>query len=307
MKRRRRKVDPGSMASGIERIEPFIQPYRIAENDTTRLADYDPADTGTLRKREARAELKTRTAWMAIAQRALARQEYWSVLLILQGRDAAGKDSTIRHVLTRMNPQGLTVSSFGPPNAEELRHDFLWRHNRRLPARGEIGVFNRSYYEEVLVVRVHPEILDSQRLHSSLVSEAIWEQRLRDIRQYEDYLARNGTRIVKLFLHVSREEQKQRFLKRLDEPQKHWKFSASDIRDRQYWDAYTRAYEDVLCSTSRVSAPWYVVPADHKWFARLLTASIIVKELSQLDLEHPDPTEASRDELAAARRALQSE
>ena len=291
----------------MDRIEQLIGPYRVPEGTAVRLGDYDPADTATLAKREARAELRARTAWMAMAQRALARQQHWSLLLILQGRDAAGKDSTIRHVLTRMNPQGLTVSSFGEPNAEELRHDFLWRHSRRLPARGKIGVFNRSYYEEVLVVRVHPEILDSQQLHPTLVSERIWDERLRDIRQFEDYLARNGTRIVKLFLHLSKEEQKRRFLRRLDEPRKHWKFSTSDIRDRRYWDAYTRAYEAVLRSTSRDAAPWYVVPADRRWFARLLTASIIVNELSRLDLQHPDPSEADREQRAAARRALQGE
>ena len=243
----------------------------------------------------------------ALAGRWPAAQGRWAVLVVLQGRDAAGKDSLIRHVIAGLNPQGCDVTSFGVPSAEELRHDFLWRYHRHLPPRGSVAVFNRSHYEEVLVVRVDPRHLPSQHLPASLVGPDVWDRRLHDIATFEDYLARNGTAIIKIFLHVSREEQRQRFLKRLREPAKHFKFSPADIRDRARWDAYTEAYEAALGTTSRPFAPWYVVPADHKWYARLAVAAILVHEIAKLDLSHPAPLLAEPETLAAARHALENE
>ena len=283
--------------------------YRI-HHGPVRLTDHDPADTGPLTgddRELSRALLRAHTAWLTGRQRSLAAQGRWAVLLVLQGRDAAGKDSLIRHVMSGLNPQGCDVTAFDVPNAEELRHDFLWRYHRHLPARGKVGVFNRSHYEEVLVVRVDPKHLESQHLHPSLIGPDVWDERLRDIATFEDYLARNGTAIIKIFLNVSKEEQRQRFLKRLREPAKHFKFSPSDIRDRRHWDAYTEAYEAALGTTSTPLAPWYVVPADHKWYARLAVAAILVHEIAKLDLTHPAPPLAEPETLVAARRALENE
>ena len=286
-----------------------VRRYRVDQSPVS-LAAHDPADTGpfTAHDRQlAGALLRAHVAWLAGRQRALAAQGQWAVLLVLQGRDAAGKDSLIRHVMSGMNPQACDVTAFDVPNAEELRHDFLWRYHRHLPGRGEMGVFNRSHYEEVLVVRVHREHLRSQRLHASLVGPNVWDDRLRDIATFEDYLTRNGTAILKIFLNVSKEEQRLRFLRRLREPAKHFKFSPSDIRDRALWDAYTEAYEAALGATSTARAPWYVVPADHKWYARLAVAAILVREVAGLDLEGPDPPLADPEALRAARAALENE
>ena len=294
----------------IDELAAFAEPYRFEGGERLRLSQRDPADTGGLSagaKRAARGWLDERAGWLGNRQRTLAAQGRWAVLIVLQGRDASGKDSTIRHVMSRMNPQGCNVTAFGPPTSEELRHDFLWRYHRHVPARGEVGVFNRSYYEEALVVRVHRRHLDSQHLPASLTGEGLWERRLEDINAFETHLVRNGVAIVKLFLHISKDEQKRRFLKRLEEPEKHWKFAAEDIRDRATWDAYTRAYETVFDATAHPEAPWHVVPADNKWFARLLTASILVSEVARLDLKYPNPFAADPNALAAARRALRGE
>jgi PPK2 family polyphosphate:nucleotide phosphotransferase len=221
--------------------------------------------------------------------------------------DAAGKDSTIEHVMSGVNPQGCQVYSFKQPSAEELDHDFLWRTNKCLPERGRIGVFNRSYYEEVLVVRVHPGILAAQKLPAATVDKSIWKQRFRDINDYERYLAQNGTAIVKFFLHVSKEEQRRRFLARLDEPQKNWKFSLADAKEREHWEEYMAAYEDMLEHTSTECAPWFVIPADHKWFMRMAVGDVIVSTLEKLKLEYPTVSEEKRRELDAARKALEQE
>ena len=299
----------GTKGGAALELTEAIRRYRVAPGAVC-LDDHDPAETGpftAIDRPLARALLRAHTAWLTGRQRALAAQGQWAVLLVLQGRDAAGKDSLIRHVMSGMNPQGCDVTSFDVPNAEELRHDFLWRYHRHLPAQGKVGVFNRSHYEEVLVVRVHQEHLRSQHLHPSLVGEDVWDHRLRDIATFEDYLTRNGTAIVKIFLNVSKEEQKTRFLRRLREPTKHFKFSPSDIRDREHWDAYTEAYEATLGATSTPRAPWYVVPADRKWFARLAVASILVHEIAKLDLKRPDPLLADPETLQAARTALENE
>jgi len=234
-------------------------------------------------------------------------QDRWAVLFIFQALDAGGKDGAIKHVMSGVNPQGCQVYSFKAPSAEELDHDYLWRCAKALPERGRIGIFNRSYYEEVLVVRVHPEVLARQHLPPRLVTERIWEERYEDIRRFERYLGRNGTVIRKFFLHLSREEQKARFLERLSEPEKHWKFSAADVRERGHWEAYQRAYEDAIRATSTPEAPWYVVPADHKWFTRLVISAAILETLESLALAYPVLSPAARAELAEAREALADE
>ena len=300
----------GADSHAMRKLAGAVLRYRIDRVGPVRLAEYDPAGTGPFEasdKRRARGLLAAHNDWLRGRQRALAAQGHWAVLVVLQGRDAAGKDSTIRHVLSGLNPQACEVTPFDVPNAEELRHDFLWRYHRHLPQQGKVGVFNRSHYEEVLVVRVHAEHLHSQHLHPTLIGDDIWDRRLHDIASFEDYLTRNGTAIVKIFLNISKEEQKRRFLKRLDEPAKHFKFSPSDIRDRKDWDAYTHVYEAALGATAAPLAPWYVVPADNKWFARLAVASILVQEVARLDLARPDPFLADPAALQAARRALANE
>lgn len=294
----------------IERVAEFAVPYRVDGGQPIRLADHDPAHLGTLRRGDRRAAqrwLDELSRWLANRQRILAADGRWAVLVVLQGRDAAGKDSAIRRVLAAMNPQGCRVTSFGVPTSEELKHDFLWRYHRHLPARGEVGVFNRSYYEEALVVRVHRAHLDSQRLPETATGDGLWERRLADIRAFEEYLGRNGVLVVKLFLNLSKDEQRRRFLKRLEAPEKHWKFAPEDIRDRARWDAYTHAYEAAINATASPDAPWHIVPADNKWFARLVTASILVHQIGRLNLAYPNPFAADPDALAAARRQLASE
>jgi len=279
--------------------------YRVDSGGKFRLRDCDPDDTGRIEsKTDAARLLAAGVERLAELQEMLYAQDRWSLLLVFQAMDAAGKDGTIKHVMSGINPQGCQVYSFKAPSAEELDHDFLWRCSRNLPERGRIGIFNRSYYEEVLVVRVHPEILARQRLAPRLVSKNIWRERYEDINAYEKYLARNGTLIRKFFLNVSKSEQRQRFLDRLDEPEKHWKFSAADIEERQHWNDYMRAYEDMIRATSTDHAPWYVVPADHKWYTRLVVAAAIVQALEELDLHFPRTSVAKRRELQAARVQL---
>jgi PPK2 family polyphosphate:nucleotide phosphotransferase len=246
-------------------------------------------------------------AALAQLQDMLYAQDRWSVLLIFQAMDAAGKDGAVKHVMSGVNPQGCQVYSFKAPSAEELDHDFLWRCLKRLPERGRIGIFNRSYYEDVLVVRVHEALLAGQRLPPKLVTKRLWRERFQDIRAVERYLARQGVVILKFFLHVSRQEQKQRFLERLDDPAKHWKFSAADLRERGHWGAYMEAYEDAIRHTAAPHAPWYVVPADNKWFTRCVVAAAVIERLAALDLHYPKVGGAQRRELAAARAALLAE
>jgi len=279
--------------------------FRVDGGKHFRLKDFDPADTGHWRSKEHAAEaLQKGIARTAELQDKLYAQNNWALLLIFQAMDAAGKDGAIKHVMSGVNPQGCQVYSFKAPSELELQHDFLWRTTRCLPERGHIGIFNRSYYEEVLVVRVHPQILKSQRTPSSLVGKEIWDERFEDIRCFEHHMARSGTVIRKFFLHVSRKEQKRRFLERLEEPEKNWKFSASDIRERACWDDYQDAYEDMIRHTATEHAPWYVVPADNKWFTRLVISTVVVEALESLKLAYPKVDEPKRKELAAAKKDL---
>jgi PPK2 family polyphosphate:nucleotide phosphotransferase len=282
--------------------------YRVKPGSKVRLDDLDTGDTaGFGSKAEAEERLQQGVKRLGDLQEKLYAEDRWSLLLVFQAMDAAGKDSTIEHVMSGVNPQGCQVYSFKAPSAEELDHDFLWRTNRCLPERGRIGIFNRSYYEEVLVVRVHPAFLEGQRIPKRLVTDDIWKERFEDINAMERHLARSGTAVVKFFLHVSKEEQKERFLKRLDDPAKNWKFSAQDVKERAYWDAYMEAYEEMLSATSTDWAPWYVIPADKKWYARLAVADAIARTLEGLDNQWPKVGETQKKELDAARKALESE
>jgi PPK2 family polyphosphate:nucleotide phosphotransferase len=294
----------------LNRIERLITPYRVTKGRGFRLADIDPADThrlGAEDKADAKMWLGEGVRWLAQDQDLLYAQDRWSVLLVFQAMDAAGKDGTIKHVMSGVNPQGCQVFSFKQPSAEDLDHDFMWRYSQRLPERGRIGIFNRSYYEEVLVVRVHEAILRGQKLPAEVVTGKIWKERLHDIANFEDYLARQGTVILKFFLHVSRKEQKKRFMERLDQPDRNWKFSSSDVHERQFWDQYMEAYEDAIRATASAHAPWFVVPADNKWFTRLVVAAAIVDALERLDLAYPKVDDTKRKALAAARKALAAE
>jgi PPK2 family polyphosphate:nucleotide phosphotransferase len=289
------------------KIEKLAKKYRVDGGTHFRLKDFDPADTGRWRSKEQAAEaLQKGIECTAGLQDKLYAQDRWSLLLIFQAMDAAGKDGIIKHVMTGINPQGCQVFSFKGPSDLELQHDFLWRTTRDLPERGHIGIFNRSYYEEVLVVRVHPKILENQKLPPSLVGKNIWEERFEDIRCFEKHMARSGTVIRKFFLHVSKKEQKKRFLERLDEPEKNWKFSAADIHERKYWDDYQNAYEDMICNTATGHAPWYIVPADNKWFTRIVVSAVVVDALESLDLAYPKVDDAKRKELEAAKKVLLS-
>jgi PPK2 family polyphosphate:nucleotide phosphotransferase len=283
----------------------LVKRYRIAEQKDFRLADVKPGDTWKLKSKEHAQEwLEKGVARLSELQDKLYAQNQWSVLLIFQAMDAAGKDGTIKHVMSGVNPQGCTVASFKVPSEEELNHDFLWRTTCKLPPRGNIGIFNRSYYEEVLVLRVHPELLATEKLPTSLITKDIWRERFEDINGLERHLTRNGVIVRKFFLHISKQEQRQRFLSRLELPEKNWKFSLADVRERQKWGAYMHAYEQVIRNTATDCAPWYVVPADHKWFSRLVVAEVIVEALESLDLSYPKVSPAKRKELAAARTAL---
>jgi PPK2 family polyphosphate:nucleotide phosphotransferase len=289
--------------------EKLVNRFRIDDPDRFRLAAFDCADTCglDLDKDEAKAMLAADIARLAELQQRLYADGRWAVLIVLQGMDAAGKDGVISHVMTGLNPQGCEVHSFKAPSEEELAHDFLWRTAVRLPERGRIGIFNRSYYEEVLVVRVHPNLLERQKLPAKLDAKEIWDGRFKSIRTFERHLARNGVAVLKLFLHVSREEQRKRLLARLDEPHKRWKFSMGDIAERELWDKYMAAYEDMIRATSRPTAPWYVVPADHKWFARFAVARAMIETLDRLDLGFPKIQGAALKELRRVRSALIAE
>jgi PPK2 family polyphosphate:nucleotide phosphotransferase len=293
----------------LDRIQKYVDPFRITKAKGFRLKDFDPGDTRGLKldKGEAAELLQRGTEWLAEEQNVLYAQDCWSLLLVFQAMDAAGKDSTIKHVMSGVNPQGCHVFSFKQPSADELDHDFLWRYIKCLPERGRIGIFNRSYYEEVLVVRVHPEILRRQRLPPRSVGKRIWDERLADIAHFEDYLMRQGTILLKFFLHVSREEQKRRFMERLDKPRKHWKFSSADIRERGFWGDYMHAFEEAIRATAAPHAPWFIVPADNKWFTRLVVAAAIVETVENLDLSYPKIDAAKKKELAKARAALARE
>ena len=294
----------------LKRVEKLIDPYRVASGKGFRLKDFDPGDTRGLKeeaKPEAREWLERGIQWLAEEQNKLYAQDRWGVLLVFQAMDAAGKDSTIKHVMSGVNPQGVQVYSFKQPSPEELDHDYLWRSMKCVPERGRIGIFNRSYYEEVLVVRVHQELLARQKLPPKLVGKGIWRDRLEDIASFERYLARNGVAVVKFFLNVSKKEQKKRFLERLDKPDKNWKFSAADVVERQYWNKYQEAYEEAIRATASKAAPWFVVPADNKWFTRLVVAAAIVSTLEKLELQYPKVSDAQKKELAAARAKLMRE
>jgi PPK2 family polyphosphate:nucleotide phosphotransferase len=286
-------------------LSHLLDPFRITNGRKFRLADVRPGDTRGLKSKEqAREQLEDGIERLADLQEKLYAQDQWGVLLIFQAMDAAGKDGAIGHVMSGVNPQGCQVFSFKAPSAEELDHDFLWRTTRCLPERGRIGIFNRSYYEETLVVRVHPEILEKQRLPKRVVTKRIWKERFDDVAAFESYLARNGYAIAKFFLHVSKKEQKARFLRRLDQPEKNWKFSVADAQERECWDDYMAAYEDMIRHTAAPHAPWYVVPADNKWFTRLVVAAAIEETLRSLKLKFPAVDAARKADLAKARKML---
>jgi PPK2 family polyphosphate:nucleotide phosphotransferase len=285
--------------------EKLVKTYRIDQGKHFKLNDYDPADTGQWRSKEhAEEAIQEGIARTTDLQDKLYAQDRWAVLLIFQAMDAAGKDGVIKHVMSGVNPQGCQVYSFKTPSEIELQHDFLWRTTRDLPERGHIGIFNRSYYEEVLVVRVHKNFLENEKMPDSLVTKNIWQERFQDIHDFERHMARNGTVIRKFFLHLSKKEQERRFLARLEEPEKNWKFSAADIREREFWDDYQHAYEDMIRNTSSKHAPWYVVPADHKWFTRLVVSAVIVHTLESLKLSYPKVDADTRKELESAKKLL---
>jgi PPK2 family polyphosphate:nucleotide phosphotransferase len=293
----------------LDHFEKYVQPFRITKGDGFQLKNYDPGDTCglKLRKEESSELLQKGIDWLAEEQDMLYAQDRWSLLLVFQAMDAAGKDSTIKHVMSGVNPQGCQVFSFKQPSQEELSHDFMWRYCKRVPERGRIGIFNRSYYEEVLVVRVHEHILKKQKMPKPLVGKSIWDERLADIAHFEGYLTRQGVIILKFFLQVSHEEQKKRFMKRLDTPEKNWKFSASDVHERKFWSDYMHAYEEAIRSTASKDAPWFVVPADNKWFIRLVVSAAIVEAVERLDLTYPKVDAEKKKELATARAELERE
>lgn len=291
-------------------IHKFIKPYLVDSGKHFRLKDHDPADTHHLKSEDkplAKKLLQEGVAMLADLQEVLYAQSEWGLLLVFQAMDAAGKDSTIKHVTSGVNPQGVDVFSFKPPSSEELAHDFLWRTNQRVPSRGKISIFNRSYYEEVLVVRVHPELLKKQGIPDALRGGHFWRGRYEDIANMERYLTRNGIAIRKFFLNVSKKEQKKRFLDRLNDEDKNWKFSADDIREREHWDEYQAAYEKMICNTAAKHAPWIIAPADNKWFTRLLVVATIVDALSSLDLKYPKLTASQLEEQKQARKQLEKE
>jgi len=289
-------------------LKKLADRFCVTKGKKFRLKNFDPADTGKFKSQDKAEKLLEQTVESVCElQEKLYAEDKWALLLIFQAMDAAGKDGTIKHVMSGVNPQGCQVTSFKAPTTTELDHDFLWRAMIALPERGRIGIFNRSYYEEVLVVRVHPEFLTAQKLPGALVDRDIWEQRFDDIRRFENYLSHNGVVIRKFFLHVSKQEQRQRFLARLDEPEKHWKFSAIDVAEREHWDNYMNAYEEMIQHTATKHAPWYVVPADNKWFMRLVVASAIIETLESLNLQFPKLTKPQLKDLAAAKQRLLGE
>jgi PPK2 family polyphosphate:nucleotide phosphotransferase len=292
----------------IKIIRQIARPFRVTKGKDFRLKDVDPDDTLDFTKEEhkpaAKEALALGVAALADLQDKLYAQDKWAVLLIFQAMDAAGKDGAIKHVMSGLNPQGCQVYSFKSPSAEDLDHDYLWRCMKCLPNRGHIGIFNRSYYEEVLVVRVHPEFLAKQKLPPQLVRKNIWDDRFEDIRNFEQYLSRNGVVVRKFFLHVSKKEQKKRFLERIDDPQKNWKFSSNDANERDFWDDYMEAYEEMIQQTATKDAPWYVVPADNKWFTRVVVAAAVIEALADLDLTYPQVGKDKLKELATAKDKL---
>lgn len=294
------------MKTLIKTARKFAKPFRVTD-DRFRLKDIDPGDTLDLTsedKPRAKGALAMGIDVLAELQDMLYAQDNWAVLLIFQAMDAAGKDGAIKHVMSGVNPQGCQVFSFKAPTSEDLDHDYLWRCMKCLPERGRIGIFNRSYYEETLVVRVHQEFLEKQKLPPDLIAKDIWKDRFQDIRSFERYLTRNGVAIRKFFLHVSNKEQKKRFLERIEEPEKNWKFSPNDCKEREYWDDYMDAYEDMIRNTATKSAPWYVVPADNKWFTRVVVAAAVIDALDSLDLKYPEVSDSKLKELAAAKKSL---
>jgi PPK2 family polyphosphate:nucleotide phosphotransferase len=291
----------------IQAAHQLSKPYRTTNGKKFRLKHVDPADTSELKsadKPRAKEALQTGVEALAELQAVLYAQDRWSLLLIFQAMDAAGKDGTIKHVMSGVNPQGCQVFSFKGPTSEDLDHDYLWRCFKQLPERGRIGIFNRSYYEETLAVRVHPEFLAGQKLPKECVTKDIWKERFQDIRAFERYLHRNGTAVVKFFLHLSKEEQQKRFLERLDDSEKNWKFSVNDARERGFWDDYMEAYEETIRETASENSPWYVVPADNKWFTRVIVAAAVIDALAAMNLQYPKVSAAKRQELAAARKEL---
>jgi PPK2 family polyphosphate:nucleotide phosphotransferase len=281
--------------------------FRIDKPGRFRLGEFDPAETAGFSKADAKKIVADHNERLTDLQERLYAEDSWAVLIILQGIDAAGKDGAIKHVMAGLNPQGCIVHPFKAPTADELDHDFLWRAVTRLPPRGDIGIFNRSYYEEVLVVRVHDDLLGKQRLPTSLVGKNIWKERFEDINAFEHHLVRSGTVVIKFHLRISQEEQKRRLIARLDEPAKRWKFSEQDLAERKLWDRYMSAYEDMIRHTSTSVAPWYVVPADNKWFARLVMSTVIVGILDSLDLEYPEFDKDALRQMKRMRRALEAE
>ncbi|HVJ05125.1 MAG TPA: polyphosphate kinase 2 family protein [Candidatus Saccharimonadales bacterium] len=291
-----------------KKLDSLATRYRVDDGRKFRLSDFDPGDTAGLSKEfkdESEELLQRSTQLLAEMQDKLYAQDRWGLLLIFQAMDAAGKDGTIKHVMSGVNPQGCEVFSFKAPSGEELNHGYLWRTSKSMPGRGRIGIFNRSYYEEVLVVRVHPEMLEAERIPEVCRSKNIWKERFEDIGAFERYATRNGTAIRKFYLNVSKQEQKSRFLSRLEEPEKNWKFSATDVRERRFWDEYQESYEDMIRHTSSKDAPWIVVPADNKWFARLVVSTVIVDALKDMKLAYPEVSPEKRKELGAARRELE--
>jgi PPK2 family polyphosphate:nucleotide phosphotransferase len=287
----------------------LLDRYRVTQGKGFKLKDHDPGDTAghILSKQQADAMLHGGVERLAALQEKLYAQDRWAMLCVFQALDAAGKDGTIKHVMSGVNPQGVQVTGFKAPGPEQLAHDFLWRAARALPERGRIGIFNRSHYEEVLVVRVHPEILEKQHLPSELIGKKIWDRRLEAIAAFEKYLAQQGTVIVKFFLHLSKQEQKRRFLARLDEPHKNWKFSSADLAERAYWDDYQAAYQQAIAATAAPHAPWFVVPADNKWFTRLVVVAAMIEALDRLDLKIPKISAEERAALDVARLKLEAE
>lgn len=296
-----------SAQPNLRQLKSYVDPFRIDGSQEFHLKSHKPDEKGGLDKEAARELVDVNRGKMRELQEKLYAQDLWSVLLIFQGMDAAGKDSAIENVMSGINPQGCQVYSFKQPSSKELDHDFMWRTSKSLPERGRIGIFNRSYYEEVLVVRVHPEILAKQRIPPELVTKNIWRERFEDIAAFEKYLARNGTLILKFFLNISKEEQRKRFLDRLDEPAKNWKFSLGDVAERKLWDKYQAAYQDLIHHTSAKHAPWIVVPADHKWFARAVISSAIVTAMEKLSLKFPEVDKSDAGELKKVRVALERE
>lgn len=291
----------------LKKIREFVKPYKITSGKGFKLKDFSSDDTGGIssdNKAEAQDLLQRGIEWLASLQDKLYAQNNWSVLIIVQAMDAAGKDGTIKHVMSGINPQGCDVYSFKVPSHEEASHNFLWRYATKAPQRGKIGIFNRSYYEDVLVTRVHPELIENSGLPEELITKHIWEERLEDIANFEKHLTRNGTVVLKFFLNLSKGEQKKRFLQRIEKPEKNWKFSAADLKERAYWDDYQKYFEEAIKATATDDAPWYVIPADNKWFTRLTVAGAIVDRLADMDINYPKVSEAQLEALQAAREQL---